>query len=88
VTPTPQAPAPQAPVTIPEAVPSFAAPVAVPSAAVERPAVLGDTVTRTVSGELPRTGSDASSALVPFGLLLLLAGAALHRTGRRVGTTA
>jgi hypothetical protein len=52
----------------------------------DQPTVMGDVTTRTVAGELPRTGSDAAAALAPFGLLLLLAGYALQRTGRRRST--
>lgn len=53
---------------------------------VDQPSVMGDVTTRTVSGQLPRTGSDSAAGLAPFGLLLLLAGFALQRTGRRRST--
>lgn len=61
-------------------------PVVQPDVVVDQPSVMGDVTTRTVAGQLPRTGSDSVAGLAPFGLLLLLAGVALQRTGRRRST--
>jgi len=58
-------------------------PIPMVVAAPDSPAVLGDVVTRQVSGQLPRTGNDATG-LAPFGLGLLLAGFALQRSSTRV----
>ena len=54
---------------------------ATPTVLDQTPAVMGDVVTR--SGQLPRTGSETTGALVPLGLALLAVGFTLHRTGER-----